>query len=218
MGYTHYFPQQRNFTDFEWTMITKAFMKLHKNLDNIQFEKVFSADYCRMFSNVGKSGQDIIIRPETDCGWIDFFTHPKSSKNGKNAICFNGVGDLSHETFLLEKAPKEKEFNFCKTNGKPYDLMVTSMLIVCAGYAEGALEIGSDGEIEDWIQAVKFVSGVLKKPTKIIFDEEGHLKVKSPTPEEIQEMEQDSIFTETFNKKKEPNKSKVALRIVEREE
>lgn len=216
MGYTHYFPQSRNFSDAEWSMIKKAFEKLHNNLKNVEFEKVFAADYCRAFSMSGESGADVIIVPERECGWDTFFTHKSLLKNGE-AICFNGGAGLSHETFLLEKAPKNKEFNFCKTNGKPYDLMVTSMLIVCAGYAEGALEIGSDGDVEDWSQAVKFVSGTLGKPTKIMFDDEGHLIVKSPTPEEIQEMEQNTIFNEAFSEKVK-KRNKVNLRIVETEE
>ncbi len=216
MGYTHYFPQVRDFSDAEWSMIKKAFMKLHDNLKNVEFEKVFGADYCRAFSMTGKEGSDVVIVPETECGWDTFFTHESILKNGE-AICFNGGAGLSHETFLLEKAPKNKEFNFCKTNGKPYDLMVTSMLIVCAGYAEGALKIGSDGEVDDWAQAVKFVSGTLGKPTKIMFNEEGNLIVKSPTPEEIQEMEQNTVFNEAFSEKVK-KRNKVNLRIVENEE
>ena len=211
MGYTHYFTQKRDFKDEEWEMVNRAFLKLTKNLMNVEFEKVFSADYCNMFSSTGEGGEKVLIAPEYACGWTDFNTHPESKMNG-DAICFNGVGDLSHETFIMEKAPKEKGFAFCKTNGKPYDLMVASMLIVCAGCAEGVFEISSDGQAEDFKQATEFVSAVLKKPTKVIFSEEGNLYVSSPTPEEVQMLEETTMFNEAFDKER--KKSNVKLRAV----
>jgi hypothetical protein len=217
MGYTHYFPQQRDFTTHEWSMIKKAFSKLHNNLKNVEFEKVFSADYCSSFSVTGKEGADVLIEPETSCGWDTFFTHKDLLENGE-AICFNGGAGLSHETFLIEKSPKEKPFSFCKTNGKPYDLMVTSMLIVCAGYAGGALKIGSDGDVDDWAQAIKFVSATLNKPTKISFDSEGNLKVEAPTTEEINNMEFETIFKDTFVPTLNKKLKKVDLKIVENTE
>jgi hypothetical protein len=217
MGYTHFFPQQRDFSVHEWSMITKAFMKLKDNLKYIELEKFFSNDFCETLSKNPDSNEYFIITPEFGTGWIDFFTHLKASRNGEKIICFNGIGEFSHETFIIEKSPKEKVFSFCKTNDKPYDLMVTSMLIVCEAYAKGALDISSDGDVDDWTNAMKFVSGVLKKPTKIFFNEKSILKVKSPTPEEIQDMEQENIFKEIFFNEKEKNDKKVSLKIINSE-
>lgn len=200
MGYTHYFRQQRNFSNDEWNMIKKAFEKLKNNLAIVDFEKIYSADYCQMFSLTGENGEDVIIVPEVSCDWTSFYNH-RSLKGDQEAICFNGDGKMAHETFIIEKKPDELGFNFCKTNGKPYDLMVTSMLIVVAGYTDAML-ISSDGELEDWEQSVKYVSHVLKKPTKIFFNEHGYLEVRSPTPEEIEAHNQEEIFKETFSKKK----------------
>ena len=211
MGYTHYFPQQRDFSDDEWSLITKAFVKINNYLPLLSLDEIFSKSYCKRYSKTER----VIILPETDLGWTDFFTHSTNLAKTKNSICFNGEGELSHETFLIEKKPKNKEFIFCKTADKPYDIMVTSMLLICAGYAEGALLISSDGDSDDWADAVKFVSRALGKSTKIYFDSEGYLKVKSPDPEDIRNMEQEKEFEDTFKKVKSPKIKKTFLKIVE---
>ena len=41
-------------------------------------------------------------------------------------VCFNGVEDDSHETFILTKRPQE--FEFCKTALKPYDSVVVAIM------------------------------------------------------------------------------------------
>ena len=48
----------------------------------------------------------------------------------KDEIAFNGVGNDSHETFILtRKFPEGKDpFHFCKTKFKPYDIAVWHML------------------------------------------------------------------------------------------
>jgi hypothetical protein len=64
-------------------------------------------------------------------------------------ISFNGVGDEAHETCLITRK-HNPEFNFCKTNQKPYDRYVTATLIICNHFAKDALTINSDGEYSDW--------------------------------------------------------------------
>ena len=78
-------------------------------------------------------------------------------------IRFNGVGELSHETFLIERM--SREFEFCKTNRKPYDLAVCGVLILTSLYADGG-EISSDGLGEtytdsEWKDAWKHLSSVI---------------------------------------------------------
>jgi hypothetical protein len=53
----------------------------------------------------------------------------------KDIISFNGVGDDSHESFVLPRKPKECEWDrsrdgwdFCKTQHKPYDRVVYEVL------------------------------------------------------------------------------------------
>lgn len=191
MGYTHYFPQQRAFTDFEWSMITKAFKKLAAS----------------------EQGQSLIA-PETSCGWSDFFTH-KDLKIKGDAIAFNGIGNGGCETFLIEKNPADMgEFNCCKTNDHPYDVMVVATLIVCAGYAEGALRISSDGEEKDWQEGVELVTSVLGKSTKIEFvpgPEDTCLRVSTPSPEEVAELAQKMEFKKSMSNEKPKPQGKLSL-------
>lgn len=152
--------------------------------------------------------------PETDCGWSDFFTHKDMGIKGE-AIAFNGMGNEGCETFIIEKNPDDMgEFNFCKTNDRPYDLMVTATLLLCAGYAEGALDIGSDGEDEDWQPAVDLVTSVLEKPTRITFVDSpdgAKLRVSSPSPEEIAELAQKMEYEKALSNEKDKPKGKLSL-------
>lgn len=62
-------------------------------------------------------------------------------------IIINGVGPQSHETFVFSQTPDEYEF--CKTAGKPYDMVVTAILIHAKkNFKE--ITVKSDGNWNDW--------------------------------------------------------------------
>lgn len=65
----------------------------------------------------------------------------------ENEIIINGVGDNSHETFVFTRTPEE--FEFCKTAGKPYDTVVTAILIHAKKNFKPII-INSDGNWNDW--------------------------------------------------------------------
>lgn len=79
-------------------------------------------------------------------------------------VSFNGdenhpEEDLSHETFYVERIFRPdrydqldngKYFSFCKTERKPYDLLVVAALIRMHYHFGNAVEIGSDGDDGDW--------------------------------------------------------------------
>lgn len=71
------------------------------------------------------------------------------------AIAFNGVGEDGHETMDLDRF--EMSFSFCKTAQKPYDLAVTTLLIIADHRAPGSWHITSDGTAEDWAPALALV-------------------------------------------------------------
>lgn len=73
-----------------------------------------------------------------------------------DVIAFNGDGDEGHETFWFQREPDD--FQFCKTAAKPYDVLVTAMLIVSHKRAPDALRISSDGGIEDWADGLALVT------------------------------------------------------------
>jgi hypothetical protein len=88
-------------------------------------------------------------------------------------VVFNGVGDLGHETFRLnrEQQPTPKwqttinplgTFDFCKTARKPYDLLVCSTLLIAKHYAGDVYTLSSDGDWgSDWEQARNLVEDEL---------------------------------------------------------
>lgn len=72
----------------------------------------------------------------------------------EHCININGVGDNAHETFHITKK-KMEDFNFCKTARKPYDLTVTSILLVIDEHAKDCFRIGSDGGALGLFEAAK---------------------------------------------------------------
>ena len=74
-------------------------------------------------------------------------------------VRFNGVGDDGHETFLLSKS--QVGFKFCKTACKPYDLVVVAALAVAKDIFKDDIDIGSDGNVSEWVNGVKFASDLL---------------------------------------------------------
>jgi hypothetical protein len=58
-------------------------------------------------------------------------------------IKFNGIGEDGHETFYLETT--DYDFNFCKTNRKPYDLPICEILLVLKSLNSNDFKLESDG-------------------------------------------------------------------------
>lgn len=72
-------------------------------------------------------------------------------------FAFNGAGDQSHETFswaskavMPEWSSSDTAFNFTKTAYKPYDAVVTAVLIRAKEIYGDAVEVFSDGSWDDW--------------------------------------------------------------------
>lgn len=107
MGYTHYWTQTRNFTPAEWIVV----------VDDIRAILTYAQHDCGIALANGNG---------------DGGTSPEFGET----IMFNGVGDDSHETMLINrrvpKAKYEGDFNpswdFCKTARKPYGPVVTACL------------------------------------------------------------------------------------------
>ena len=195
MGYTHYWRQKRDVTNTEWEMILTGFKKVVKTLPRVCATKIAGADYVKSMigSNTAEGGEAIEIQPEYDCGWTSFFEHP-SNKPEELYIAFNGVGENSHETFVLSKSLGENDFNFCKTNGKPYDSVVTAMLVIMKGCAKDAFEISSDRDEQDWLGGVNLVATALKKPTKICFNSEGNLTILPTDNDLVPDLDKKATF------------------------
>lgn len=75
-------------------------------------------------------------------------------------VLVNGMHAGSHETFHFG----ETGFTFCKTAYKPYDIVVTACLAVAKEVFGDDIDIGSDGNADDWENGVKLAGQVLGRP------------------------------------------------------
>jgi hypothetical protein len=116
MGYTHY-----------WRRETEE----SKNVPTITWERF-------------KIGAESIINQALDDGYaiISNLEDPADIILD-DIICFNGVEEESHETFVIERVELDS-FNFCKTARKPYDDVVVSVLAHAKAVLPG-WKISSDG-------------------------------------------------------------------------
>lgn len=64
------------------------------------------------------------------------------------SIYFNGVGRDAHETFVITS--EDTGFSFCKTAEKPYDTVVTAILIHLKQSLGSKVVVTSDGDWSDW--------------------------------------------------------------------
>ena len=64
------------------------------------------------------------------------------------AIFINGVGANAHESFVITS--EDVGYNFCKTAQKPYDTVVTAILIHLKQSLGSLVVVTSDGSWNDW--------------------------------------------------------------------
>jgi hypothetical protein len=137
MGYTHYTYRPR------------------KNAGSAYFFGKLALDAKKICDYANANG--IRIRNGNGEGEPEF-TEFYFSING-DAEAFTSDGrDLAHETFYwagIPSQPKHREgepdfFEFCKTAYKPYDAVVTAILIRAKTIYGSCVRISSDGEWQEW--------------------------------------------------------------------
>jgi hypothetical protein len=142
MGYTHYWTQTRNLTEQEFGDFVGA---------------------ARRIINVAEG------KPTNTAG--GYHTEPVHICGGngkgkptltKDELVLNGNGpDLDHETFAINRVKQTDSWDFCKTARKPYDVVVTALLIILAH--DYGFEVSSDGDAEEWEAGEKLVAEALGK-------------------------------------------------------
>lgn len=159
IGYSHYYYQRRSFTDAEWAHLCKAFQKLDEGKPRGTISGWPTPDFQPLF----------LAR------WGDPSDYEPPQVDAER-IAFNGWSpdnhDLGHETFTLRREMPElrgfdthgEYFDCCKTAFKPYDLLVTAMLIVADNDCPGALRVSSDGDQDGWEPGLNLVQRVLGGP------------------------------------------------------
>jgi hypothetical protein len=110
--------------------------------------------------------------------------------NGEQ-IRFNGKGEDGHETFLLAREDKPREwsekkdevFNFCKTAHKDYDVYVTAVLVLAKLHLKDNIRLSSDGDISDWQAGIALINSKLGK--KIVMRKNESAKYPSSVSDAI---------------------------------
>ena len=69
-------------------------------------------------------------------------------KSSDSEIIINGVGAGAHETFVITS--EDVGYDFCKTGQKPYDTVVTAILIHAKAIFGDEILITSDGAWHEW--------------------------------------------------------------------
>jgi len=145
MGYTHYYTQFSDFNDEEWTKIKSYAETMINNLPKTT--STAGGYYEDSPLELGDGlGQGAPVVDDTE-------------------IWLNGKGDLGHETFHLSKKrppnpdyakDRENYWDFTKTARKPYDLIVTAILLAANFVVPDKLQYDSDGNESDWEEGFKF--------------------------------------------------------------
>lgn len=81
-------------------------------------------------------------------------------------IKLNGKRENAHEDFIFrEYLPMNEAFNFCKTDRKEYDVVVTACLAAAKYYMGDDIKVSSDGFKEDWSKGIMLARRILNRKT-----------------------------------------------------
>lgn len=139
MGYTHYYYLPGKMSQSAWLDVVQAVSEFHD-----KFVKLYpEIQIC------GSRGEGL----------------PQFSED---LIAFNGGPGHSCESFIARlNTASSEEFNFIKTNQRPYDLFVCVVLILFNRIVN--CRIGSDGTSADWKQAINLYNSLYG--TELTYDD-----------------------------------------------
>ena len=90
-----------------------------------------------------------------------------------STVSLNGLSPDDYESFVFINGAR----GFCKTNRKPYDLVVCALLVVAKRHFGDQLVVTSNGDWRGgdsvemaWLDAVSFADGALARPHQLPFD------------------------------------------------
>lgn len=133
MGYTHYFKQQKNIPTDQWHLLKRKIIELFPHL-----RKTGNAPY--------DLPEPVIICNCSGGEIIEFAEDLFQADEAGEFISFNGL--YAHEDFILSQTLSDEWF--CKTNCKPYDLLVVAILILACNECPDCFDICSDGNEKEW--------------------------------------------------------------------
>ncbi|MEM1353878.1 MAG: hypothetical protein AAGH88_03240 [Planctomycetota bacterium] len=157
MGYTHYWYRTPVLAPGRFTLWVEDVKSLHDQLPATTTSGGGYYPNHRLTAHGPDGCGDAVIRDDL----VAF--------NGRNAGR-SSLDDLSHETFFVPQAlnPEPYQtldehgrvFSFCKTNRKPYDLLVTAALVALKHHFQG-IKVLSDGQASDWEEGLALTKRVL---------------------------------------------------------
>ena len=141
MGYTHYwtFSKQADIADYSTKMAT-ASAKIKEAYEIVKGDFIHYdlIDNCYEW---GLEWDDLELKLASDT----CYDKPKFTDE---QIIFNGVTPkMGCESFIIE-TKHHKTWDFCKTYGRPYDIMVCAALLILKNVFGDDFSFESDGNIE----------------------------------------------------------------------
>lgn len=170
MGYTHYWTQKRAFTDAEWKLILGEARRIvakaarghyYTGKENAASQADLQVDEQGFRHGFGEEGAWRTFphpnQPIPQPGEPILLAGPHGTgkpRLTKHVIALNGKVPFDYESFVLDKAPRtpladrqnpDALTGFCKTEYRPYDAVVVSILAVARQVAPEAITVSSDG-------------------------------------------------------------------------
>lgn len=153
MGYTHYWSQKKTFTRAEWAQVTGNMARI---VLQAQHDGIKIGDN---FGEVELIGALLDENPETE------------------SVGFNGFGEDSYETFIIQRTRVKDCATFCKTDRRPYDAAVTACLCYLESIYPANIGAESDGRADDWQagldlarRALPELAHLIELPPVVVFD------------------------------------------------
>lgn len=98
-------------------------------------------------------------------GIMGYTAHTKPGTYG--GLNFNGKGLSGCEPFTMREHYNQNDrTGFCKTNGQPYDVLVTACLAILAYRLGDTISVYSDGTLEDWQAGIDLARAVIRRQVK----------------------------------------------------
>lgn len=148
MGYTHYFPQQKECPLDQWAALKADVLRLYDQRPD-SFESAGQSStgrltLCDGWGEVELTEAAQLFRVEAE-GESLFFNGDDREGRGQ-----------AYETMMLTQY-HTPGFAFCKTARKPYDWFVVACLLLAAKHCPGVWKIGTDGDPDDWLPVVQWL-------------------------------------------------------------
>lgn len=153
MGYTHYYELKKEISQKKWDAFVKDVKTLRKHLPKHSHSSGgYFSDEPLFLNGCIQHKRAVFDDEKILFNGGDFSASKRKKINGNGYYETEG---LSHETFYLSRKGGQE---FCKTARKPYDLMVQSVILLAKHHFKDDFSFSSDGELEDWQVAFRFVT------------------------------------------------------------